>query len=223
MILHAISQAERFIYMEDQYLVSMEISDALKAALCRLKHLTILIPQYTDLPQAGLRRRLFISNLLKNQTPEQQAKVQVFVRTGTHCYVHSKLYIMDDECAIIGSANCARRSLTNDSEAIAGICDEALWNITGYNFAHRLRIALWAEHLFNVNITDLQQPTDSKKLKRAELVFAELADGVASAVHWLDETRPKEAQLTRYEDPRFTSLVTAGLEGEWAWIDPDGS
>ena len=43
MILHAIDSTQRFIYMEDQYMVSEEIRDHLLAALPRIEHLTLLV------------------------------------------------------------------------------------------------------------------------------------------------------------------------------------
>jgi phosphatidylserine/phosphatidylglycerophosphate/cardiolipin synthase-like enzyme len=227
MILHAIGQARRFIYIEDQYLVSMEISDALRAALPKIRHLTVVIPRHTDLMQTNMRRFLFIGNLVGGQPAEQQAKVRVFVRSQSQLYVHSKLYIMDDEFAIIGSANCNRRSLTHDSEAIAGIADEARANNTAYNFAHRLRIGLWAEHLFDIHIFDLQQSGDKKAQERAQRVFAELTDGVASAVHWLDGNRPTEAKVEPYDHLSLAADVLPQLRLRddivWAFADPDGS
>lgn len=59
---------------------------------------------------------------------------------GSDIYVHSKLLIVDDEFVSIGSANIARRSMTNDSELHVGIVDEA------GSFARELRTQLMAEH-----------------------------------------------------------------------------
>jgi hypothetical protein len=50
-----------------------------------------------------------------------------------------------------------------------------------FGFAHRLRIELWAEHL------GMDTPEG----------HAELADGAASAVHWL--SRPDTARITKYD------------------------
>ena len=69
------------------------------------------------------------------------------------------MMVVDDEYAIIGSANLGRRSLTHDSEAIAGIYDPSPDSLV-----KRLRVDLWAKHL--------------RKDPSA------LADGVASAKYW---------------------------------------
>ena len=44
MFLRAIAAARRFIYIEDQYLVNPEASEALIRAIPHIAHLTILIP-----------------------------------------------------------------------------------------------------------------------------------------------------------------------------------
>ena len=72
-------------------------------------------------------------------------------------YVHSKLMIVDDAIAIIGSANCNDRSLNGDgdTELAAVIVDNEvsqldLGNGTKVNtrkFARELRVALWQKHL----------------------------------------------------------------------------
>ena len=73
------------------------------------------------------------------------------------CYVHSKLLIVDDAVAIIGSANCNDRSLlgTGDTEIAAVIVDgEAkrmdLGNgvqVITRTFARELRLKLWRKFL----------------------------------------------------------------------------
>jgi phosphatidylserine/phosphatidylglycerophosphate/cardiolipin synthase-like enzyme len=55
--------------------------------------------------------------------------------------VHSKIFIIDDMWASVGSANCARRSLYTDGELSVSVLDEA-----SPSFAERLRRDLWAEH-----------------------------------------------------------------------------
>jgi hypothetical protein len=107
---------------------------------------------------------------------------------GCGTYVHAKTWIFDDRFAIIGSANCNRRSLTHDSESSAGIYDGSNNNVLTYTFAHRLRIKLWAHHL---GLDD-------------ERGYAELADGVASADEW------SGGQGVRIsESPRSLTFMTA--------------
>ncbi len=175
-ILRSISEARRFIYMEDQYLVDMEASQALQAALPNIQHLTILIPDGSigDLPQVCYRRQQFIAPL----KAAGGDKVRVFILSppgAFHTYVHSKTYIIDDYFAITGSANCNRRGWTHDSEVVAGVLDTA-----DGEFARRLRIALWAEHL-NLDIAD-----------------GRLADGVMGAELWMKP--PVGARIAKYDE-----------------------
>lgn len=87
-----------------------------------------------------------------------------------HTYVHSKLFIVVNLFAIIGSANCNRKGWAHDSEVLMGILDSV-----NAEFAHQLRIALWAEHL------NLYKPE------------GRLVDGVAGAELWLNPTASAHA------------------------------
>ena len=62
-------------------------------------------------------------------------------------FVHSKLWVFDDEYVVVGSANCNDRGYTYDTEIMAGITDEPLERVVGLRFARELRIALWHKHL----------------------------------------------------------------------------
>jgi phosphatidylserine/phosphatidylglycerophosphate/cardiolipin synthase-like enzyme len=141
----AIRAAERYIYIEDQYLCNLEASYELRAALERIRHLTILIPVHPELPFGEIARSTFVQALWSD--PGLAARARVFQRTGgAHSYIHSKLWIIDDELAVIGSANCTRRGWCGDSEVAAAVFDDDA-SLTAPAFARRLRMQLWAEHL----------------------------------------------------------------------------
>ena len=170
--LRAIAGAQRFIYIEDQYLVNLCAARALNAVLPGIQHLTILIPDssISDLPQRWRRRLEFIREL--RQGPHG-GKVHIYClldpRTrrfdGIHTYVHSKMMIVDDELAVIGSANMNRRGWEHDSEVAAAIFDDVdRRNPSGLPFAQQLRMRLWSEHL--------------------NLPATRLSDGVAAAPLW---------------------------------------
>jgi len=121
MIGHAIRKARRFIYTECQYFTGAPaLTEALIAAL-------------PDIPFVNSRRRRFLRALTAN--PEQAHKVRVFTlqphgntlafQKGSepHTYVHSKVWIIDDQFAVIGSVNSNQRSWMHDSEVAAGIYD----------------------------------------------------------------------------------------------------
>lgn len=76
------------------------------------------------------------------------------------CYVHAKIWVFDDEMAIIGSANCNRRGLSSDSEANVCILDAPY---EGDSIAKALRKRLWVEHL-GVEAKDVDDPVKSAKL-----------------------------------------------------------
>ena len=158
MILKAIREARRFIYIEDQYLVSIEIRQALQAALPNIQLLTILIPHgsITDMgnigaelgEQVNFRRQQFIAPL----KTAGGSKVRVFFLNppgAWNTYVHSKMMVVDDEFAIIGSANLNRRSLTHDSEVTAAIFDPS-----PNSLAKRLHVELKALHRNRVALYD---------------------------------------------------------------------
>jgi phosphatidylserine/phosphatidylglycerophosphate/cardiolipin synthase-like enzyme len=210
--LHAISQARRFIYIEDQYLTNLEISQALARVLPNIQHLTILIPHSNlispkECPQwhHAMRRR-FIAPL----KAAGGGKVGVYYLNppgNFKTYVHAKTWVIDDEFAIIGSANLNFRGYTHDSEVAAGIYDPG-----NHSLVKDLRIALWAEHL--------------KINKDSPNGRAMLEDGVASARFWRLLRTMGNAAPTRVAPFNENS----GISASQAWhcaatgaIDPDGS
>jgi phosphatidylserine/phosphatidylglycerophosphate/cardiolipin synthase-like enzyme len=97
-----------------------------------------------------------------------------------HTYVHSKTWVIDDEFAVIGSLNSNRRSWSHDAEIAAGIYETSTDKVLHFRLAHLMRIKIWQEHL-GLN---------------GDRGAAELADGVASAVHWL--RLPANARVRPY-------------------------
>lgn len=99
---------------------------------------------------------LFPRDKLTNKRLDDQMPKGQFVITE-QVYVHSKLMIVDDAVAIIGSANCNDRSLqgNGDTEIAAVIVDNDVKQMdigTGIptitrKFARELRVALWEKHL----------------------------------------------------------------------------
>lgn len=177
-IFKGIEQAQQFIYVQDQYLQSMEASNKLLAALPNIKKLIILIPHPTlnDHPNIWRFQKAFIDNLkgdpkvavcyLKAAGATPNPKKAPASDPGT--YVHSKIWIIDDKFAVIGSANCNNRGYTHDSEVVAGIYDESKDTPCTLHLAHALRIRLWALHL--------------------NLKPADVFDPIGSAAHWFSPT-----------------------------------
>jgi phosphatidylserine/phosphatidylglycerophosphate/cardiolipin synthase-like enzyme len=215
MLLAAIARARRFIYMEEQYLISIEAARALRAALPNIAHLTILIAGSdvnTDTECIWTYRKEFIDALLRGLPPQEADKVRIFQLVtppipaappacgvgrraftptfGRHTYVHAKSWVFDDELAVIGSANCNRRGWEFDTEIDAFVFDDRTPMVGTHSFAQRLRMDMWAEHL--------------------DLPAARFEDGVASASHWL--RAPVTARVLRYcpDDVNDDGITCAG-------------
>lgn len=149
--LAAIAGARRFIYLENQYLWSADIVEALIEAMnrdaaepCRV---VIVLPARADmgkhdndqhverLRRADGGRGIFQAYSLYSGGPA----------SGPHgldfrpVYVHAKVAIVDDEWYMVGSANLNRRGLATDTELNVQAIDR--------DGARALRLRLWAEHL----------------------------------------------------------------------------
>jgi phosphatidylserine/phosphatidylglycerophosphate/cardiolipin synthase-like enzyme len=150
-ILAAIEKAERYIYLENQYLWAPEVVQALCEAMGRNAgkqfRIILVLPAkaYTgrydndhhvqELRDADAGRGIF-----EAYTP--YAAGAAIGRTGyayMPIYVHAKVGIIDDEWFSIGSANLNQRGLATDTEMNVQVVDGEL--------ARSLRIKLWAEHL----------------------------------------------------------------------------
>ena len=188
LLLAAISNAQRFIYLEDQYLVDLDTAAALNGAIPRLQHLTILIPgsAINDYPRGREYRRDFVDRLTAGLSPANAGKIGIFQLStsqaspvfGSHTYVHSKSWVFDDELAVIGSANCNRRGYQHDSEVDAFIFDNTPVR-SGLTFAQQYRMRLWKEHL--------------------GVPASGLVDGVASAALWRAPARPTTARVVPFD------------------------
>ena len=188
LLLAAIANAQRFIYLEDQYLVDLDTAAALNRAIPRLQHLTILIfgSAINDMPLGREYRRDFVDRLTAGLSPVNAGKIGIFQLStsqakpvfGPHTYVHAKSWVFDDELAVIGSANCNRRGYQHDSEVDAFIFDDAPLR-SNLTFAQQYRMRLWKEHL--------------------GVSARGVVDGVASAALWRAPIRPATARVMPFD------------------------
>jgi phosphatidylserine/phosphatidylglycerophosphate/cardiolipin synthase-like enzyme len=206
LLVGAIRNAQSFIYMEDQYLINPLAAVELNMAIPRLQHLTVVTSASEFLSGSGASgsggvpcawklRREFIALLTAGLSTADRAKVRVFIlitpppRTPPvlldHTYVHAKTWVFDDELAVIGSANCNRRSWTHDSEVNAFVFDDAAVPAGTTTFAQQLRMQLWAEHL--------------------TVAPGAVTDGVASASLWL--APPAGAHIMPYNPTAGTDTL----------------
>ena len=202
--LKAIGRAERFIYVEDQYLVSLEIARALTTALERVEKLIIVVPAQG--PRPRLLREAFDwhrNDFIRLLRQKGERKVHVFElrqpRTSEPIWVHSKLMIIDDVYAAIGSANLNRRGMEHDSELGIAVVNQASCS---QSFAQDLRRRLWAEHL-GLDETDTL-----------------LDDPVASVEEWVRQADSGDKRVRHHGAPS-----DEGKEHRFLWdfvIDPNG-
>ncbi|MHB8645593.1 MAG: phospholipase D-like domain-containing protein [Thermomicrobiales bacterium] len=198
--IHAIRQARRLIYLENQYLWSEEIMDALIDAMNRERsdpfRIVIVLPARAysgaydnDKHVSRLRDVDNGRGMLSVYCPYASGPSSgVHAFTYRPIYVHAKVAIIDDEWLTVGSANLNERGFFTDSEINAVIADAEI--------ARNLRIDLWAEHL---------------ALPREEV---EQADPIALADHaWVERAaenariiergaRPLRCPACRYEPGR---------------------
>lgn len=129
--LRALANARRFVYLENQYLTSIEIVDALVRAIADHPELQLIavintrpdVPYYTRWQRTALERLL--GGLRKH---DAHARVGVFTlwshekghgRTRIlRTHVHSKLAIVDDDWLTIGSANLDSLSLSHSQHEL---------------------------------------------------------------------------------------------------------
>jgi phosphatidylserine/phosphatidylglycerophosphate/cardiolipin synthase-like enzyme len=142
----AISGAQRYVYIEDQAYTSTEVFDWINARVKAAPELQVIVVMGgndpttgTPGPQIAAMQLAVNDHLLAGLTPAQLARVGVFGYWRK--FVHSKTTMIDDAWAIIGSANCMRRSLYTDFEHSVGFFDDAGKAGPAY------RRALWRVHL----------------------------------------------------------------------------
>jgi len=150
-ILAAIKQARQYIYLENQYIWSPEVVDALIEAMNRPHdepfRVVILLPANADmgkydndqhvekLRQADGGRGMFEAYSLWAAGPGSSLSGYHYEAT----YVHAKVCLIDDQWLSIGSANLNGRGLATDTEMCVQSIAPAI--------VRDLRITLWAEHL----------------------------------------------------------------------------
>jgi phosphatidylserine/phosphatidylglycerophosphate/cardiolipin synthase-like enzyme len=155
--LDCIASAEKYVYIENQYLTSSRITDAICSRLKEQNcpEFVVLVPRlnsgWKEQSTMGLLRA---RRLEKLRACNHQGKLRILSPVvGTSLEVpvnlHSKVMIIDDRIFQVGSANLSNRSLSLDTE-----CNVAIVADGSPETAHsvslgiaRLRARLLAEHI----------------------------------------------------------------------------
>jgi phosphatidylserine/phosphatidylglycerophosphate/cardiolipin synthase-like enzyme len=187
-----------------------------------------------ELLQAGSRRADFMRQL----GPSVATKVSSYVfrpDTNAPYWMHSKLWIFDDQFAVIGSANCTRRGYSHDSELSVGVADPDR-RTNGKHFAHRLRMDLWLKHLNGM-------PKSAGIGARGNLGDKDVLDFVAASALWdkapllqrdgftanVELDKPLTKKMVNERWPRAANAgknvyATVGNRDlDWNLLDPSGA
>jgi phosphatidylserine/phosphatidylglycerophosphate/cardiolipin synthase-like enzyme len=143
--LRALRAAQRFIYLENQFLWSPEILAVLRDKLAHPPtpdfRLVLVLPAKPD--SGGDDTRGQLGTLVQADGDQGRLLASTLYAVGGEkdwpVYVHAKVGIVDDAWMTIGSANLNEHSLFNDTELNLVTHDAGL--------ARQTRLRLWAEHL----------------------------------------------------------------------------
>lgn len=149
--LRAVESADRWVYMENQYFTATSIGDALVARLGRpgSPEVVVVTSKSSDgwLEQATMdARRSRILRAVQSAGPDGRVRAWwPDIGDGSSPTVHTKLTIVDDRLAYLGSANLSNRSMGLDTES--GLVLDASTDPPLGEVIARLRRSLLAEHL----------------------------------------------------------------------------
>jgi phosphatidylserine/phosphatidylglycerophosphate/cardiolipin synthase-like enzyme len=173
--LRAISQAERYIYLENQFLWAPEIVSTLADKLSDPPgdpfRLVIVLPSKANNGQDDTRGQLGVLEAADAGRGRLSAAT-LRALSGSRddrLYVHAKVGLVDDRWMTIGSANLNAHSLFNDTEMNV-VCENP-------DLVRETRVRLWSEHLEldsaaiaqqdpSSVIDDLWQPLAAEQLRR---------------------------------------------------------
>ncbi|WP_068156429.1 phospholipase D family protein [Rhodococcus phenolicus] len=157
-------RARSLVYVEDQYLWSVDVARVFAEALRREPRLRMVavVPKFLDDDSPITIPSALLGHSSALETIREAGGDRVLVLDpendrGIPVYVHSKVCIVDDTWAAVGSDNFNRRSWTHDSELTAAVLDTARDERVPVDpaglgdgarrFARDLRLRLACEHL----------------------------------------------------------------------------
>jgi phosphatidylserine/phosphatidylglycerophosphate/cardiolipin synthase-like enzyme len=141
----AFAAAERFIYIESQFLWSAELVRILAAKLRDPPRddfrLVALLPAHPNNGNDDTRGQLGVLADAAREGGDDSRFLActLYQPRGAPVYVHAKVAIVDDTWMTVGSANLNEHSLFNDTEVNVVVRDP--------RFIRRARRRLWSEHL----------------------------------------------------------------------------
>lgn len=150
--IRALQGAQTYIYIEDQSFTAEELFDTINAQLKAQSALKLILviggPDPTAPGGSSKDFQIAINDhLLNGLSAAQRDRVGIFRRTDS-ILVHPKTTLIDDNWAMVGSANMMRRSLYTDLEHSVAFMDEnSNTGVVDY------RRVLWGTHLGSSSAT----------------------------------------------------------------------
>ncbi|PWT71271.1 MAG: hypothetical protein C5B60_11135 [Chloroflexi bacterium] len=230
----AISQAGRFIYLENQYLwpevfigldrlnwgekspQSMEVINAIGDAIARGVDVAITLP---DHPNCGRRFTDGGVQLLRNRAAESghPERLRVFTLGSSEVdpeapggilyrpvYTHGKVAVVDDLWWTVGSANLNSRGMYSDAEINISVLDSA--------GARLLRRRLWAEHLQRTVEDTLALETSASMFAGLQALARENQDNLAKRA-------PLNGHILPYLTEADGKQLGLPVHPEHGWLD----
>ncbi|HEY7932302.1 MAG TPA: phospholipase D family protein [Solirubrobacteraceae bacterium] len=141
----ALRSAQKFVYLESQFLWSAQVVETLAAKLREPPsdqfRVVVLLPARPNNGADTTRGQLGVLSRADSGAGRFLAST-ISARTGGltgPLYVHAKIGIVDDAWITVGSANLNEHSFFNDTEMNIVTCNATV--------ARETRLQLWAEHL----------------------------------------------------------------------------
>ena len=142
----ALRSAERFVYLESQFLWAPEVvgllADKLREPPSDDFRVVVLLPAKPNNGQDDTRGQVGVLIDADRDGGGGRFLACTLFQPGKHgnsVYVHAKVGIVDDRWLTVGSANLNAHSFFNDTEVNAVVHDE--------EFVRAARLRLWSEHL----------------------------------------------------------------------------
>jgi phosphatidylserine/phosphatidylglycerophosphate/cardiolipin synthase-like enzyme/uncharacterized membrane protein YdjX (TVP38/TMEM64 family) len=217
LFLDSIAAATQSIYIESQYFTNERLADALAARLgeSRGPEIIVVSPQdchgWLEQKTMGVFRSAAFKKMIEADKHQRLRLVYPAAsRSGdVATFIHSKVMVVDDELARIGSANFSRRSMAVDSE-----CDLAI-DAGGDRHIQegirRIRDRLLAEHL-GLQADDVERGIAHAGSLRAFIDTRQDADRTLARLELSSETEtPPSEALQAAADPDEPILASSPL------------
>jgi phosphatidylserine/phosphatidylglycerophosphate/cardiolipin synthase-like enzyme len=211
----AILAANQYIYMEDQGFWSVDVFKWIKEALQNHTELKVILvagvsdPNDPQLPPYNV---IALQDGLLPLTPAQLARVRIY---GRNVVMHAKTTLIDDHWAIIGSANCMRRSLYTDVEHSVAMVDDLGALVREY------RVQLWGGHFELVPEDRPKLDNLAQALNVWEATWGAAGSGVTRPSHMRAVTLPPPAvTLSDAEKEKYDRYMDPDSRNEWGGCLP---